>query len=120
MIQAMTTGSDVSSLFPHVVNGMQTNHIEVKKLVYLYVMKYGKAQPDLATFAIPFFQESGAKALAATICVAKLFDSNTELAGGQGFFVMLPDMLGGAKPMVVANAVVPLCGISSGARRKLS
>ena len=30
---------------------------------------------------------------------------------------MLPDMLGGAKPIVVANAVVPLCGISAGARR---
>ena len=55
--------------------------------------------------------------MAATICVAKLFDSNPELMGGQGFFVMLPDMLGGAKPMVVANAVVPLCGISAGARR---
>ena len=45
----------MSSLFRHVVNGMQTNHIELKKLVYLYVMKYGKAQPDLATFAIPLF-----------------------------------------------------------------
>ena len=57
MIQAMTIGSDVSSLFPDVVNGMQTNHIELKKLVYLYVMKYGKAQPDLATFAIHFFKK---------------------------------------------------------------
>ena len=70
-------------------------------------MKYGEAQPDLATFAIHFFKKEVAKALAATICVAKLFDSNPELAGGQGFLVMLPDMLGGAKPMVVANAVVP-------------
>ena len=32
VIQAMTVGSDVSSLFPDVVNCMQTNSLDLKRL----------------------------------------------------------------------------------------
>eukprot|EP00928_Gymnodinium_smaydae_P071309 TRINITY_DN54934_c0_g1_i1.p1 TRINITY_DN54934_c0_g1~~TRINITY_DN54934_c0_g1_i1.p1 ORF type:complete len:992 (-),score=268.54 TRINITY_DN54934_c0_g1_i1:90-2918(-) len=57
VIQAMTTGSDVSSLFPDVVNCMQTSCMDLKKLVYLYVINYAKAQPDLAILAIHSFRK---------------------------------------------------------------
>jgi len=57
VIQSMTTGSDVSSLFPDVVNCMQTQALDLKKLVYLYVINYAKAQPDLAILAIHSFRK---------------------------------------------------------------
>ncbi|PFH36364.1 putative beta adaptin protein [Besnoitia besnoiti] len=57
VIAAMTVGKDVSSLFPDVVNCMQTTNIELKKLVYLYVINYAKAQPELAILAINTFRK---------------------------------------------------------------
>jgi AP-1 complex subunit beta-1 len=57
VIQAMTVGSDVSSLFPDVVNCMQTQSLDLKKLVYLYVINYAKAQPELAILAINSFRK---------------------------------------------------------------
>lgn len=36
VIAAMTIGTDVSSLFPDVLNCMSTESLEIKKLVYLY------------------------------------------------------------------------------------
>lgn len=51
----MTVGKDVSSLFPDVVNCMQTEDMELKKLVYLYLINYAKTQPDLAIMAVNTF-----------------------------------------------------------------
>ncbi|KAL7667715.1 hypothetical protein ACOME3_010483 [Neoechinorhynchus agilis] len=51
----MTIGKDVSALFTDVVNCMQTDNIELKKLVYLYLMNYAKSQPDLAILAVNTF-----------------------------------------------------------------
>ncbi|GFE53287.1 beta adaptin [Babesia ovis] len=55
IIGAMTIGKDVSSLFPEVVNCIQTNNLELKKLVYLYVINYAKVQPELAILAVNTF-----------------------------------------------------------------
>jgi AP-1 complex subunit beta-1 len=44
-----------SALFPDVVNCMQTDNLELKKLVYLYLMNYAKSQPDLAIMAVNTF-----------------------------------------------------------------
>ena len=55
IIASMTIGKDVSSLFPDVVNCMQTDNLELKKLVYLYLMNYAKSQPDLAILAVNTF-----------------------------------------------------------------
>ena len=52
---AMTVGKDVSTLFPDVVNCMQTEDMELKKLVYLYLINYAKTQPDLAIMAVNTF-----------------------------------------------------------------
>jgi AP-1 complex subunit beta-1 len=56
VIAAMTIGKDVSALFTEVLNCIQTNNLELKKLVYLYIMNYAKTQPDRAILAVNTFQ----------------------------------------------------------------
>jgi len=55
IIASMTIGKDVSSLFPHVVKCMRTTNIELKKLIYLYIINYAKAKPDLTFLAVAAF-----------------------------------------------------------------
>lgn len=55
MIASMTIGKDVGSLFPHVLKNIQTEDMELKKLVYLYLMNYAKSQPELVVLAINTF-----------------------------------------------------------------
>lgn len=55
VIAMMTIGKDVSSLFPHMVKGMETTNIELKKLVYLYIINYAKSKPDLTVMAVNSF-----------------------------------------------------------------
>ncbi|KAJ8291960.1 AP-1 complex subunit beta-1 [Rhodotorula toruloides] len=42
VIASMTVGKDVSGLFPDVLKNMQTDDLEQKKLVYLYLMNFAK------------------------------------------------------------------------------
>lgn len=56
VIAAMTVGKDVSSLFTDVLNCIQTSNLELKKLVYLYVINHAKMQPDRAILAVNTFQ----------------------------------------------------------------
>ena len=51
----MTLGKDVSQLFADVISCMQTDNLEMKKLVYLYVMNYAKSQPDMAILTVSTF-----------------------------------------------------------------
>jgi AP-1 complex subunit beta-1 len=55
VIAAMTVGKDVSPLFADVVKNMQTEDLELKKLVYLYLMNYAKTQPELVILAVNTF-----------------------------------------------------------------
>lgn len=55
VIAAMTVGKDVSMLFAEVVKCMNTQDLELKKLVYLYIMNYAKSQPELAILAVNTF-----------------------------------------------------------------
>ena len=57
VIAMMTIGKDVSSLFPHMVKCMETTQIEMKKLVYLYIINYAKIKPDLTIMAVNSFQK---------------------------------------------------------------
>ena len=52
VIQAMTVGKDVSSLFPDVLKNIATYDLEQKKLVYLYLMNYAKTNPELCILAV--------------------------------------------------------------------
>uniref|UniRef100_A0A2I3SKH9 AP complex subunit beta n=1 Tax=Pan troglodytes TaxID=9598 RepID=A0A2I3SKH9_PANTR len=55
VIAVITVGKDVSSVFPDIVNCMQTDNLKLKKLVYLYLMNYAKSQPDMAIIAVNSF-----------------------------------------------------------------
>ena len=57
VIAAMTVGKDVSSLFTQVLKCVETDDLELKKLVYLYIINYSKAQPDLTLMAINTFRK---------------------------------------------------------------
>ena len=63
VIAAMTVGKDVSMLFPDVVNCMQTDDLELKKLVYLYLINYAKTQPDLAIMGVNTFVKARVQAV---------------------------------------------------------
>lgn len=63
IIGAMTIGKDVSMLFPNVVKCIHTNDLELKKLVYLYVMNYAKSQPDLVILSVNTFIQVSKKKL---------------------------------------------------------
>ena len=45
----------MSGLFPDVLKNMQTDDLEQKKLVYLYLMNYAKTQPELVILAVNTF-----------------------------------------------------------------
>jgi len=51
----MTIGQDVSKLFIDIINCMQQGDIEMKKLVYLYLINYADEKPDLALLAVQSF-----------------------------------------------------------------
>lgn len=55
VIANMTVGKDVSTLFTEVVNCIQTDNLELKKLVYLYIINYAKTQPDYALLCVNTF-----------------------------------------------------------------
>eukprot|EP01104_Vermistella_antarctica_P014792 TRINITY_DN4715_c0_g4_i1.p1 TRINITY_DN4715_c0_g4~~TRINITY_DN4715_c0_g4_i1.p1 ORF type:complete len:940 (+),score=338.52 TRINITY_DN4715_c0_g4_i1:85-2820(+) len=59
VIAAMTVGKDVSMLFADVVKCVRTSDLELKKLIYLYIMNYAKSEPDLVILAVhAFVQDS--------------------------------------------------------------
>jgi len=55
VIAMMTIGKDVSILFPYVTKCIMSSSIELKKLVYLYIINYAKSKPDLALMAVSAF-----------------------------------------------------------------
>ncbi|RVX04084.1 Beta-adaptin-like protein C [Vitis vinifera] len=121
VIAAMTVGKDVSSLFTDVVNCMQTENLELKKLVYLYLINYAKSQPDLAILAVNTFVKDDDPYVrkTASICVAKLYDINAELVEDRGFLESLKDLISDNNPMVVANAVAALSEIQENSSRPI-
>jgi vesicle coat complex subunit len=57
IIDAMTRGKDVSMLFMDIVKNMENTDMELKKLIYLYIINYAKSHPDLAILAINSFRK---------------------------------------------------------------
>ena len=56
VIAAMTVGKDVSMLFSDVIKSMATDNIELKKLVYLYIINYARSQPEKAILVVNMFR----------------------------------------------------------------
>jgi AP-3 complex subunit beta len=48
----------VKEIFPHVVKNVVTKNAELKKLVYLYLLRYAEQEPDLILLSISTFQRS--------------------------------------------------------------
>ena len=57
IIAQISKGKDVSDLFADVVKNVACTSLEVKKLVYLYVMHYAEEKHDLALLSIAHFQK---------------------------------------------------------------
>lgn len=53
----ITKGRDVSSLFPHVAKNVVTKNVELKKLVYMFLVHYAEQEQDAALLAINSFQK---------------------------------------------------------------
>lgn len=51
-------GRDASELFPAVVKNVVSKNIEIKKLVYVYLVRYAEEQQDLALLSISTFQRA--------------------------------------------------------------
>ncbi|NXM44436.1 AP3B1 protein, partial [Gymnorhina tibicen] len=51
-------GRNASELFPAVVKNVASKNIEIKKLVYVYLMRYAEEQQDLALLSISTFQRA--------------------------------------------------------------
>ena len=57
LLAMMTLGRDVSAFFPDVVKNVIVESVEVKKLVYMFLITYSEQHQDLALLSINTFQK---------------------------------------------------------------
>ncbi|KAK4480277.1 hypothetical protein RD792_013345 [Penstemon davidsonii] len=57
LLALIAQGIDVSSYFPQVVKNVATQSLEVKKLVYLYLLHYAEKRPSETLLSINYFQK---------------------------------------------------------------
>ena len=60
VIAQMTLGKDLSALFQSVLKCLEYNDLEIKKLVYLYIINYSRNRPDDAIMTISSFRKDAA------------------------------------------------------------
>ena len=66
-------GKDAADLFPAVVKNVVSKNMEVKKLVYVYLMRYAEEQQDLALLSIATFQRGlKVRNLLGLICLSRM------------------------------------------------
>ncbi|XP_063151624.1 AP-3 complex subunit beta-1 isoform X2 [Candoia aspera] len=58
IVGMIARGKNASELFPAVVKNVASKSIEIKKLVYVYLMRYAEEQQDLALLSISTFQRA--------------------------------------------------------------
>ncbi|XP_060617604.2 AP-3 complex subunit beta-1 isoform X1 [Anolis sagrei] len=58
VVGMIARGKNASELFPAVVKNVASKNIEIKKLVYVYLMRYAEEQQDLALLSISTFQRA--------------------------------------------------------------
>ncbi|CAG8441070.1 3847_t:CDS:10 [Acaulospora morrowiae] len=56
LIAMISKGRDVSEFFPDVVKNVASQNLEIRKLVYIYLLRYAEQEPDLALLSINTFQ----------------------------------------------------------------
>ncbi|XP_010531889.1 PREDICTED: AP3-complex subunit beta-A [Tarenaya hassleriana] len=57
VLALIAQGFDVSNFFPQVVKNVASQSLEVKKLVYLYLLHYAEKRPNEALLSINYFQK---------------------------------------------------------------
>jgi len=55
IVANMTMGNDMSPLFSDVIACMNIPVLEIKKMVYLYLINYARSKPDMALLAVNSF-----------------------------------------------------------------
>uniref|UniRef100_A0A3Q3WFS3 Clathrin/coatomer adaptor adaptin-like N-terminal domain-containing protein n=1 Tax=Mola mola TaxID=94237 RepID=A0A3Q3WFS3_MOLML len=58
VVGLIAKGKNSSELFPAVVKNVASKNIEVRKLVYVYLVRYAEEQQDLALLSISTFQRA--------------------------------------------------------------
>ncbi|XP_069606043.1 AP-3 complex subunit beta-1 isoform X1 [Ranitomeya imitator] len=56
VVGMISAGKNASELFPAVVKNVASKNLEIKKLVYVYLVRYAEEQQDLALLSIATFQ----------------------------------------------------------------
>ncbi|KAJ3394391.1 AP-3 complex subunit beta-2 [Entophlyctis sp. JEL0112] len=56
LIAIISKGKSVRAYFPDVVKNVASSNFEVRKLVYIYLLRYAEEEPDLALLSINTFQ----------------------------------------------------------------
>ena len=51
----MTMGQDMSGLFPDIIACLSIQVLEIKKMVYLYLINYARVKPEMVTHAMDGF-----------------------------------------------------------------
>ncbi|KAF9065321.1 adaptin N terminal region-domain-containing protein [Rhodocollybia butyracea] len=57
LIALISKGRNVSEYFAQVVKNVASQNLEIRKLVYIYVLRYAEQEPDLALLSINTFQK---------------------------------------------------------------
>jgi vesicle coat complex subunit len=60
VIAQMTLGKDLSALFQSVLKLLEYPELDIKKLVYLYIINYSRTKPDEAIMTISSFRKDAA------------------------------------------------------------
>ncbi|KAL5485750.1 APL6 [Sanghuangporus weigelae] len=56
LIALISKGRNVSDFFPSVVKNVASSNLEIRKLVYIFLLRYAETEPDLALLSINTFQ----------------------------------------------------------------
>ncbi|KAJ8509159.1 hypothetical protein ONZ45_g8667 [Pleurotus djamor] len=57
LIAMISKGRNVSEYFAQVVKNVASHNLEIRKLVYIYLLRYAEQEPDLALLSINTFQK---------------------------------------------------------------
>ncbi|KAF8871773.1 armadillo-type protein [Infundibulicybe gibba] len=57
LVALISKGRNVSEYFAQVVKNVASQNIEIRKLVYIYLLRYAEQEPDLALLSINTFQK---------------------------------------------------------------
>ncbi|KZW02860.1 hypothetical protein EXIGLDRAFT_759572 [Exidia glandulosa HHB12029] len=57
LIAAVSKGRNVSAFFPDVVKNVVSQNLEIRKLVYIFLIRYAESEPDLALLSVNTFQK---------------------------------------------------------------